>query len=258
MSLIKMTAFVAAGSIFGLTASADGWYASGSIGINVQSDSDNSGSTGTFTTGNLGDGSTLDVAAGTDYGWKTEFDSGLALSAEVGKQVLGNWRFAGELAYTGSDVDTHTGVTLGGGSIDDVDAAALAGSPDPLDVTVGALVSAGEGEIENLSLFANVYYDFDTGTAFTPYVGGGLGFSDVDVVYAPSGVGIIDDGETKFAYQLKAGASFAVSETLDVFGEYAYRATDDIEVDNDLFPGTLDIENQQNIFSVGARFKFAS
>ncbi|MEM1390975.1 MAG: outer membrane beta-barrel protein [Pseudomonadota bacterium] len=258
MSLVKMTAFVAAGSVMGLTASAEGWYASGSIGINVQSDSSNSGSTGAFTTGNIGDGTTLDVAADTDYGWDTEFDNGLALSAEVGKQIFGNWRFAGELTYTSADVDTHTDVTLGGGSIDALDAAALAGSPDALGVSVGDLVAAGEGEIESLSLFANVYYDFDTGTAFTPYVGGGIGFSDVDVTYEPSGVGIIDDGGTEFAYQFKAGAAYAVSETVDVFGEYAYRATEDIEVDNDLFPGTLDIENQQSVFSIGARFKFAS
>jgi len=50
-------------------------YIAGSVGIANQSSSDNTGETGAFTTGNLGDGSTLDVAAGTDYGWNTEFES---------------------------------------------------------------------------------------------------------------------------------------------------------------------------------------
>ncbi|MEL7231816.1 MAG: outer membrane beta-barrel protein [Pseudomonadota bacterium] len=258
MSLAKWTTLIAAGSALGMGASAEGWYASGSIGINSQSDSSNSGITGAFTTGDIGDGTTIDVAAGTDYGWNTEFDNGLALSGEVGKAMFGGWRFAGEIAYTSADVDTHNGVTLGGGSIDALDAAAIAGSPTALGVTIGDVVADGQGEIESLSVFANVYYDFNTEGAFQPYLGAGIGFSDVDVTYRPSDIGVIDDGETKFAYQLKAGAAFEINETTAVFGEYAYRATDDIETENDLFPGTLDIENQQNIFSVGVRFKFGA
>ncbi|MEM1086306.1 MAG: outer membrane beta-barrel protein [Pseudomonadota bacterium] len=258
MSLAKWTTLIAAGSVLGMGAGAEGWYASGSIGINNQSDSSNSGTTGAFTTGNIGDGTTIDVAAGTDYGWNTEFDSGLSLSAEVGKSLSNGWRIAGELAYTSADVDTHTDVTLGGGDIGGLDAASVAGSPTPLGATVAAVVSDGQGEIESLGVFANVYYDFNAGADFQPYLGAGIGFADVDVTYAPSEVPIIDDGETKFAYQLKAGASYAVSETVSVFGEYAYRATEDIETENDLFPGTLDIENQQNIFSVGVRFKFGA
>lgn len=258
MSLAKWTTMIAAGSVLGLGAAAEGWYASGSIGINNQSDSDNSGTTGAFTTGDIGDGSTIDVASGTPYGWNTEFDSGLALSAEVGKSFGNGWRVAGELAYTSADVDTHTDVTLGGGSIDGLDAASIASSPTPLGVTVAQVVADGQGEVENLGLFANVYYDFNTGNGFQPYLGAGIGFADVDVTYSPSAISVIDDGETKFAYQLKAGGAFAISETTDIFGEYTYRATEDIETENSLFPGTLDIENQQNIFSIGVRFKFGA
>ena len=237
------------------TAEAQDWYVSGSIGFSQQNDSDNSGQTGAFTTGNLGDGSTLDVAAGTPYGWSTEFDGGTVLSAEIGVRYTSNFRAGIELSYQSADVDTHSGVTLAGGSIDGVDAAALAGAPDPLGVTVGDLVADGQGEIESTSVFANVYYDFGE-DAFQPYIGGGIGFSDVDVTYNPSGVGIIDDGETKFAYQVKAGATYALQNNWEVFGEYTYRATEDIEVNNDLFPGGLDIENQSNLFSVGARYRF--
>lgn len=78
----------------------------------------------------------------------------------------------------------------------------------------------------------------------------------MDVQYNPSGVGVIDDGETKFAYQLKAGLTWLASETWEVYGEYAYRATEDVEVNNDLFPGNLEIENQQNLFTVGVRYRF--
>ncbi|MEM9937439.1 MAG: outer membrane beta-barrel protein [Pseudomonadota bacterium] len=254
--LLKTVAAMAAFALTGLTAQAENWYVSGSVGFVQQNDSSNSGETGAFTTGNLGDGSTLDVAAGTPYGWDTEFDSGSVFAGEVGRSLGNGVRIGAELAFSSSDVDTHTGVTLGGGSIDGVDAAALAGAPDPLGVTVGALVADGQGEISQTAVFANVYYDFGTAGNFQPYIGGGLGFADVDVEYSPSGVGIIDDGETKLAYQIKLGATLKLQSQWEVFGEYAYRATEDIEVDNSLFPGTLEIENQQNVFSVGARYRF--
>ncbi len=240
----------------GGSASAQQWYAGGTIGFAQQNDSDNAGQTGAFTTGNLGDGSTLEVAEGTPYGWSTEFDSGLALSAEAGLKYDGGLRSGVEIAYQQADVDTHTGVTLAGGSIDAVDAAALAGAPDPLGVSVGDLVADGQGDISSISVFVNAYYDFNRSGRLRPYVGGGVGFADVDVEYAPSGVGIIDDGETVLAYQFKAGASFALTEQVEAYGEYAFRASEDIEVNNSLFPGTLEVENQTNVFAVGVRYTF--
>ena len=255
MFLKTLIAGAASALIMCAPAAAQDWYVSGSIGYSQQNDSDNSGTTGAFTTGNLGDGSTLDVAAGTPYGWSTEFDGGTAVSAELGVRYGSNLRGGIEVSYQSADVDTHTNVTLGGGSIDGLDAASVAGSADPLGATVADVVAAGQGEIESTSLFANVYYDFGDGQ-LQPYVGAGIGFSDVNVTYRPSGVGIIDDGETKFAYQVKAGATYAFENNWEVFGEYTYRATDDVEVNNDLFPGSLDIENQSNLFSVGARYRF--
>lgn len=254
--LLKTIAAVAAFALTGLSAQAESWYVSGSIGFAQQNDSSNSGETGAFTTGNLGDGSTLDVAAGTAYGWDTEFDSGAVFAGEVGRDLGNGFRVAAELAFSNADVDTHTNVTLAGGSIDAVDAAALAGAPDPLGVSVGDLVADGQGEISQTAVFANVYYHFGADSSFKPYLGAGLGFADVDVEYSPSGVGIIDDGETKLAYQIKAGATFDLQNQWEVFGEYAYRATEDIEVNNSLFPGILEIENQQNVFAIGARYKF--
>lgn len=256
MTVLKMTSAAAIAVAFAAGAQAQDWYAGGSIGINAQADSDNKGETGAFTTGNLGDGSTLDVAAGTDYGWTTEFDSGTAFAAEVGARYGNGLRSGIEFAYTTADVDTHTGVTLGGGSIDGLDAASIAGSPDALGVTVGQVVADGRGDITNTAVFANLYYDFNREASFQPYVGVGIGISDVDVDYQPSGIQVVDDSETKFAYQGKAGVTWWLNPEWEVYGEYAYRATEDIELENQLFPGTLDIENQSNTFSVGARYRF--
>ena len=258
MKLMKSVAAVSAGLVIVGAATAQEYYDGGSIGFTQQNDSDNSGSTGAFTTGNLGDGSTLDVAAGTPYGWSTEFDGGTALGAEFGARYGSGLRSGVEFVYSQADVDTHTGVTLGGGSSDAVDAAAIAGSAEPLGAPVAAVVADGRGEITNTGIFLNAYYDFNQASALQPYVGAGIGYVDVDVTYQPSGITVIDDSEGKFGYQLKAGATWQLQNQWELFGEYAYRATEDIELDNQLFPGTLDIENTQNVFSIGARYRFGS
>lgn len=256
MKLIKTGAALAAGLAIAGVASAQDYYVGGAIGFNQQSDSDNSGATGAFTTGNLGDGTTLDVAAGTPYGWSTEFDGGTAFAGEFGARYGNGFRAGVELVYSQADVDTHTGVTLGGGSIDGVDAAAIAGSPTALGVTVAEVVADGRGDITSTALYFNGYYDFNLEGAIQPYVGAGIGYADVSVEYSPSGIPVIDDSEGKFAYQLKAGATWQANEQWEFYGEYAYRATEDLELSNQLFPGSLEIENQSNAFMFGARYRF--
>ncbi|MEM9234986.1 MAG: outer membrane beta-barrel protein, partial [Pseudomonadota bacterium] len=90
----------------------------------------------------------------------------------------------------------------------------------------------------------------------TPYIGAGIGVGFVDVDYSPSGVGIISDDDTRFAYQAMAGASYAMTEQTALFGEVSYRGTTDVEVTTVLFPGELDIENRGVTAEVGVRFTF--
>ena len=91
----------------------------------LQNDSSNSGATGAFTTGNgapaLPFGTA--IAAGTPYGWETEFDNGYALAGEVGAFYDNGFRSGIELVYSKADVDTHSGVNVAGTVIDGVDAA---------------------------------------------------------------------------------------------------------------------------------------
>lgn len=255
-----LVAFGALSAALAAPAHAQEWYVSGSVGYLFQNDSSNSGTTGAFTTGNGAPALPFGtpIAAGTAYGWDTEFDNGYALSGEIGRGFMTNLRGGLELAYSKADVDTHSGVNVGGTVIDGVDAAVLTGSPTQLGATVGAVVADGQGDISSTSLFANLYYDFNPEGVIKPYIGAGLGYSDVSVTYRPSGVGIIDDSEGKFGWQIKGGASWALTEQMELFGEAAYRATDDISLSNDLFPGTLDIENTQTVLSIGARYRFGS
>ena len=258
---IAMLALGAACATLALPAAAQEWYVGGSVGYVLQNDSSNKGETGAFTTGN---GATAlpfgtAIAAGTPYGWETGFENGYAVSGEFGARYDNGLRSGIELTYTKADVDTHSGVNVAGTVIDGVDAAVLTGSPTKLGATVGQIVATPNGDqIESTSVFANLYYDFNRDGVISPYVGAGLGYSNVSVTYSPSGVGIIDDSESKFAYQLKAGATWSVNDRIDLYGEAAYRATEDVELQNRLFPGTLNIENTQTVLSVGVRYRFGS
>jgi opacity protein-like surface antigen len=241
-------------------ASAGDWYLGGSLGFLMQDDSDNSGAfTEDFSTGN-GDpavpfGTVLE--SGTAVGWMTEFDDSIGFSLEGGMRYDSGFRSGLELSYGKADVDSHMGVTVAGAlGIDDVDAAVLTGSDVQLGATVGEVVSAGQGDLTTLSVFANAYYDFNRDGKFQPYLGAGIGFSDVDITFNPSGVGIVDDGETLFSYQFKLGATLRFNDMWEGYAEYAYRMIGDVEVDVDLFPATLEVENQQGLFSVGVRYRF--
>lgn len=251
--------FASAALVFAVPAQAQTeWYVSGQGGLVIQSDSRNTGElTGALTTGNgtpaVPNGTVL--PAGTDVSWDTDFDNGLALSGEVGAR-FGAVRAGVEFAYTRAGVSTHQGVTVGGTNIDGVDAAVLTGSATQLGATVGQVVADGRGHIRNLSLFLNGYYDLPTGGPVSPYLGAGVGVTASKIRYNPSGVGIIDDSATRFAYQLMAGVTFRLAQSVDLFGQYAYRDGTDPEVDVDLFPARLKVENNQQLVSAGLRFRF--
>lgn len=240
-------------------ASAQQFYASIAGGIDVQQDSSNKGQlTSAFVTGNGSPAVPFgtNLPAGTSLGWETKLDSGLALSGELGMRFGGNFRAGLEIFYTKADVKTHRGVTVGGTNIDGVDAAVLTGSATQLGATVGQVVDDGNGSIKNFGGFANFYFDVPTGSAVTPYVGAGLGLSDVSVRYKPNGIGIVDDSSTELAYQLMAGVGVAIGSQAELFGQYTYRGTGDAKVKVDLVPAKLDVENKQSLFTAGVRFRF--
>ncbi|WDI32943.1 P44/Msp2 family outer membrane protein [Hyphococcus flavus] len=252
-------ALTAAASALAMTAAAhaNDYYVSLSGGVSLLGDSDNEGAfDGDFTTG---EGTTIPggtvLPDGTDVGWETDFDTGYAVSGAIGKSY-GAFRGEIEIAYQTNDVGTHTGVTAAGIALDGEDAGVLiTGSPN-LGVTVGDLVADGQGDLSNLFVMANVFYDFDTGGPLKPYIGAGVGVGFVDVDYSPSATPIIQDDATAFAYQGIAGLAYEVSPATDLFVAYRYRATTDVSVEADLFSADFDIENRASLVEAGLRFRF--
>jgi opacity protein-like surface antigen len=66
------------------------------------------------------------------------------------------------------------------------------------------------------SALGNLYFDIPTGTVITPYLGAGAGYA-----WAPVDGGPDKDG---FAYALMAGASFDLSDNLDLDIGYRFRS----------------------------------
>lgn len=167
----------------------------------------------------------------------TEYDTGYNFGLGVGANITPSIRAEVELAYSESDADDIF----------------FSGNGDAAEVNVG-------GGIQITTLFANGYYDFDTGGPITPYVGGGLGvaFVEQDLVYGP-GVEVNDD-DTVFAAQLIAGASYDLSETVALTGDVRYRRLFDIE-SNRRAPtgastGVVSGDYDDVSVNVGLRFSF--
>lgn len=81
-----------------------------------------------------------------------------------------------------------------------------------------------KGDIDTYML--NAYYDIDTGTKFTPYVGAGIGIAHIkaqgNVDF--NGVRSSDFSKSKnnFAWQIGAGASYAVNDKVSIDAGYRY------------------------------------
>ena len=95
--------------------------------------------------------------------------------------------------------------------------------PDPANTSYGDLsdahkqLAAGsvtgtqpiDGAFSMIAFMANVDYDFDTGSRWVPYVGGGLGVATISLdTESSSGTSLVDDSDTVFAYQVGAGIGY--------------------------------------------------
>lgn len=275
---LSMAAAAAAFSGFSI---GQDWYVSGQLQWQKQQDSTNMGS---FNEDSIVGIDTLrqTLPDGTvfnpdtyNYQWETSHDEGIASSLEVGRSLPNGFRGSLEVAYEKADVNEHSrGAVSLIGTVDTQEGQVFS-SPDTLDNILfdngeqltqlagtpveSADIRQGTNDIVNVSGFANLYYDFPVSERVQPYIGAGVGVTQTEVQYAPDGVIVAETDSTRFAYQGKAGATVKVSDRVEVFGEYTYRATSDVKATlttSDLLK--LDIENKRHLVGIGLRFRFDS
>lgn len=255
----KGIAFISTAAVlsFSHLAAAD-YYVAGSYGLNSHERSNNSGVfTSNFTTGEVtGVTPPLQIPSGSPVGWRTSFDSGDIYTLAFGRK-FGQFRVELEYSRSNADVSTHRGVSAAGLDLSTIDAGVLiSGNVGDLGVSVAGLVADGRGRIKTSGFYLNGFYDFDLGTALTPFVGIGLGQSKVDVTYIPSGVGVISDDDRVFTYQLVAGLEYAVNNNVSIVGSARYRDGSDATVRSSLLPASFDVKNAGYVFDVGFRYSF--
>jgi opacity protein-like surface antigen len=141
---------------------------------------------------------------------ETTFETGYAVNGFIGHR-FNNFRVEGEVFYMVNNNDTT----------------------DPAGPQIGEEDSSGD--VDFYGFFANVYYDFPIkNTKFKPYLGGGLGGHKVSINGLTTAtlrnlppefggpVVVYADSDWAFAYQLRVGSSYVLSQKTEVFLGYRY------------------------------------
>lgn len=197
-----------------------------------------------YISGNVGavfvrDADVTETGPGVTAAGEFEFDDGLGVNAALG-YVIGPVRLEGEVSYRQADIDTLT-----------VNSFTVSGLTFTGSATAGV-----DGEASVLALMANTWFDFDTGTGFLPFLGGGIGLARVDgEIDAVGGIPVnLDDDDVVFAYQLGAGLGYEISSSTVVSVGYRFFGTNDPKFSSGGF--TDETEVMTHNVEVGLRFRF--
>ena len=144
-------------------------------------------------------------------------DNGFSIGGFMGYAFENGYRVEGELVYQRNDFDEVKGSFNDDGPID--------------------------ANISSVAVLANGYYDFKNKSRATPFLGGGLGFSFVDINTA-------DDDDIVFVYHFTAGVGFEITEKITLDLKYRYVVTEDLDIDN------TSVGYSSDILYTGIRFSF--
>ena len=157
-----------------------------------------------------------------------EYDMSFFTSGALGID-FGKFRVEGEIGYAASDfVETS-----------------------PYLVRMGAF----DGQMTSSSVMLNGYFDSETNSRFTPYVGLGFGFTSLDFTYTDyySGGNAVKSDDLVMAHQVMVGLEVAVNPSMSVSAEYRYFGATDPSFTND-FGETLDTEYKSNMIVGSVKF----
>ena len=122
----------------------------------------------------------------------------------------------------------------------------------------GAQQQGSDGEASAFAIMVNGYYDLENKTKYTPYIGGGFGYSYVEFEQYETNTNpaILSDSGNAFAYQAMAGVEYELDERIGITAEYRYFATGEIEVTTTLGNNSTELPYRNHSFMVGMNMKF--
>lgn len=165
-------------------------------------------------------------------------DTGLALGGAIG-YAFDSFRAEAEAGFQQNDLDTSDWAA------NDVTWGSASGSDSFID-----------GDISSTSFFANGYYDIKNSSAFTPFIGAGIGYANVEINDYQTDIDdtpfSIDD--SAFAYQFMLGASYAFNKNFSLDLSYRYVGTSGLELEDEGY--IIDLEYSSHNFMLGGRYTF--
>lgn len=105
-------------------------------------------------------------------------------------------------------------------------------------------------KIESQSLMINGYYDIDTGSKLTPYVGAGIGYAKIKGKLSVLGESPYSEDDNNFAWQVGAGVGYALNDKVSLDAGYRYVDYGDFTKEG------LKWESSAHELYVGARYAF--
>ena len=114
------------------------------------------------------------------------------------------------------------------------------------------------GDLNVLSTMVNAYYDFNTGTPFTPYLGAGIGDASLmakGIKNKSTGDKILDNNALVFAYQGIAGVSYALNDHIALNADYRYFGTTQGKI-KEPYGDKAKLDYQSQSILVGFTYKF--
>ena len=209
---------------------------------------------------------------------KTEHDTGFKFGGMIGRYLGSGLRVEGEIFMARADVSrlTNSSITVPAHSFT---------LPNELPVPVS-------GSAEQLGAMVNLWYDFDAGDTWTPYIGGGLGFVRVDqgglrydtgavaeavanalaqaraaqqgIPPEPLPPGSIPDApplsttDTAFAYQIGGGIGYALSASTTLQVGYRLQMVNGLSYggSNDALTISSNTDLRIHFLEIGIRYRF--
>jgi len=133
------------------------------------------------------------------YNVSTPYNGGYIIGGAIGTHLMPNLRGEVEVSYVSHGASGQSFASSGG-------------------------VGTATGSTSTLYLLGNLWYDIDTGSAFTPYLGGGLGAAVLMPNVTLDSGGTYNSDAVAFAAQLGAGIKFQLADNIAL--DLGYRAKD--------------------------------
>lgn len=167
---------------------------------------------------------------------KIKHDDGYRLAGSLGYAYGNGVRTDLEVSYAKYDIDSMAHPLLNGGN----------------DIN-------GKGDVSSVSTLLSAYYDFHNSSGFTPTVGVGVGpvrLSSNDGGADNTNITNTDDSDWVLGVGATAGLSYALTDKIDVVGEYKYMWTTKPELTDDGGTSSEQDGVRSHSIQIGLRYYF--